>query len=87
MQGYRNRIMLYRWCRIDEVKCVFGNLGFRLLFSIVRACAGFEIFRGFLLKRGKDAVRGFTGYGEIYGCRVLVDSDRAERVVEPIKLS
>ena len=60
-------------------RCVFGKLGFRLLFSIVRACAGFEIFRGFLFRCGKDAVRGFAGDGEIYGCRVLIDVDRAER--------
>ena len=77
--------MLYRCCRIDEVKRVFGNLGLRLLFIIVRTCAGFEIFCGFLFKCGKDAVRGFTGDGEIYGCRVLINVDRAERVVKPIR--
>ena len=47
----------------------------------------FEIFCGFLFQCGKDAVRGFTGDGEIYGCRVLINVDRAKRVVKPIKVS
>ena len=69
--------MCHGCCRTDDSECVFGNFGFRLLLSVVRTRTGFEIFRGFLVKGGKDAVRGFTGDGDIDGCRVLVDIDRA----------
>ena len=69
--------MLHWACCVDEAQCVFGNHGFRLLFSVVRARAGFKIILSLLLQCSKDTVRGFAGDGYLDGCGIFVDLNRA----------